>query len=139
MELLVAINGSDTVRETVDHAVREHPDASITLLHVLRPNTAYPTGMGGVSAPVLAGEAQQEYADRLFAAATATANGHDGSVTTRVEVGKPVRRIVAFADESETDHIVIGNCARSGLSRLLLGSVTEGVIRRVAVPVTVVT
>lgn len=138
MDILVAINGSDSVRETVEHAVREYPDASITLLHVLRPNTVYPTGMGGVSAPVLSGEAQQAYADKLLATATETAGAHAGSVTTRVEVGSPVWRIAAFADESETDHIVIGNCARSGLSRLLFGSVTEGVIRRAAVPVTVV-
>lgn len=139
MDVLVPINGSDSARATVEYAVREYPDASITILHVLRPNTTYPAGMGGVNVPAGVVEPQLESADKLFATATETADAHAGSVTTRTEVGSPIRRIIAFADESETDHIVIGSCARSGLSRLLLGSVTEGVVRRAAVPVTVVT
>lgn len=138
MDVLVPIDGSESARETVEHSLREYPEASITLLHVLTPNTTYPAGMGGVGIPDIAIDVQEEYAEKLFATATETADDHGGAVSTRTEVGSPVRRIVAFADESETDHIVIGSCGRSGLVRLLLGNVTEGVVRRAAVPVTVV-
>lgn len=54
--------------------------------------------------------------------------------TTAVE-GSPARDIVAHAEESETDVIVMGTHGRSGVDRLLLGSVAERVVRSSPVPV----
>jgi nucleotide-binding universal stress UspA family protein len=54
--------------------------------------------------------------------------------TTAVE-GSPARDIVAYAEESETDVIVMGTHGRSGVDRLLLGSVAERVVRSSPVPV----
>jgi len=45
---------------------------------------------------------------------------------------------VEYAEESDVDHIVIGSHGRSGVSRILLGSVAESVVRRADMPVTVV-
>ncbi|TKX52117.1 universal stress protein, partial [Halorubrum sp. SS7] len=36
------------------------------------------------------------------------------------------------------DHVVLASQGRTGISRVLLGSVAEGVVRRAEVPVTVV-
>lgn len=55
-----------------------------------------------------------------------------------VQVGRPENRIVARAEDKGTDVIVMGSHGRSGLRRVLLGSVTEGVIRRAPCPVLVV-
>lgn len=49
----------------------------------------------------------------------------------------------AFEGERDTvlpdvDHVAVGSHGRSGVSRLLLGSVAESVMRRPPVPVTVV-
>ena len=52
--------------------------------------------------------------------------------------GKPAREIVSYAEKGDVDHIVMGSRGRSGLSRLLLGSVAETVVRRAPTPVTVV-
>jgi nucleotide-binding universal stress UspA family protein len=46
--------------------------------------------------------------------------------------------IVEYAEEHDVDHIVMGSHGRSGVSRVLLGSVAENVTRRSPVPVTVV-
>lgn len=138
MEVLVPIDGSDSTRETVEHSVREFPDASITVLHVITPSASYPAGMSGMGVHGSVIESQQEYTDELFATADETADALGGSVTTKTAVGSPVRKIVGFADEFDTDRIVIGSCGRSGFLRLLLGNVTDGVVRRAAVPVTVV-
>jgi len=59
-------------------------------------------------------------------------------VETATEVGQPSRTIVAYAQEHDLDHVVIGSYGRKGLSRVLLGSVAELVVRRSPVPVTVV-
>jgi nucleotide-binding universal stress UspA family protein len=47
----------------------------------------------------------------------------------------PVTEICAFADQSDIDLIVMGTHGRTGLSHLLIGSVTEHVVRNARCPV----
>ncbi|WP_311136947.1 universal stress protein [Natronosalvus amylolyticus] len=60
------------------------------------------------------------------------------SVKSEIEAGNPARTIIRFADDNDVDHIVIGSHGKQGVARYLLGSVAEKVVRRSAVPVTVV-
>jgi len=53
----------------------------------------------------------------------------------RVLVGEPLDAIVAQVRESAVDLVVMGTHGRTGVSRLMFGSVTEAVMRTVAVPV----
>jgi nucleotide-binding universal stress UspA family protein len=46
--------------------------------------------------------------------------------------------LLQFADEHDVDLIVMGSHGRTGLSRLILGSVAEGVMRKASCPVLVV-
>jgi len=52
--------------------------------------------------------------------------------------GLPIAQIVQLIEEKQIDLVVIGSHGRTGVSRLLLGSVAEGVIRSAACPVLVV-
>lgn len=54
---------------------------------------------------------------------------------TAILDGEPSREIVAYADRTPCDLIVMGTHGRNGLHRLLLGSVTEHVVRAATVPV----
>lgn len=54
---------------------------------------------------------------------------------TDVVQGSPADTIVAYAEQYDYDLIVLPTHARSGLSRYLLGSVTEKVVRLSSVPV----
>lgn len=56
-------------------------------------------------------------------------------VETRVELGDPVETIVQIASGLDVAMIVMGTHGRTGLARLLIGSVTEKVVRRVRRPV----
>ena len=58
-------------------------------------------------------------------------------VTTRekVELGKPDKSIVEEADKEAVDLIVISTHGRTGLAHMLLGSVTEKVVREATCPV----
>jgi len=47
----------------------------------------------------------------------------------RFEVGSPVEKILEVAREIDADLIVLGNRGRGGWKRLLLGSVSDGVLR----------
>jgi universal stress protein A len=61
----------------------------------------------------------------------------DSSVAYRHEVrrGDPATEIVKFAKENAVDMIVMTTHGRSGISRLLMGSVAEHVVRRAPCPV----
>ena len=49
--------------------------------------------------------------------------------------GDTAEEILRFADEKGIDLIVLGSHGRKGISRLLMGSVAEAIVRRADVPV----
>ena len=72
--------------------------------------------------------------DRLLAAA----NRQEVPVETRMLQGVPDDAIVQAALDSQSDLILMGSRGRTGLSRLLLGSVAERVIGQTPCPVMIV-
>jgi len=140
--ILVPMDGSEQSTDALEYVLDEYPGASVTLLHVIDPIEA---GYGGQASPV-PGYSEEWYeeseaaAEDLFAEAreTVEAVGFDGTVDDVVELGRPARVIVDYAEEEGFDHIVMGSHGRSGVTRVLLGSVAETVVRRSPVPVTVV-
>ena len=57
---------------------------------------------------------------------------------TRVAIGNPVREILAVKEEIGADLIVLGRVGRGGLEGVLLGSVSEKVLRKARCHVLVV-
>ena len=57
------------------------------------------------------------------------------SVEHRLEQGDPAGEILRVAEEIAADCIVLGTHGRSGLFRLLMGSVAEAVLRKASCPV----
>lgn len=137
--VLVPIDGSDQAWSALEHALQEHPGDEIHLLHVINPvEGVYASdAMGG---DYWAGwyDAAEERAERLFEEARDRAGDRADDLVTGQETGAPARTIVEYAEEQDVDHIVIGSHGRSGVSRVLLGSVAEAVARRATVPVTIV-
>lgn len=62
----------------------------------------------------------------------------DYPVSRYIEEGKPHEKILQFATEWLADLIIVGTHGKKGLSRLLLGSVAESVVRHSHIPVTVI-
>ena len=59
-------------------------------------------------------------------------------VTTATERGTPFRVIDRYVDENRVDAVAMGTKGQTGLRRVVLGSVTENVLRTVDVPILVV-
>ncbi len=59
----------------------------------------------------------------------------DIEVTTATERGKPFRSINTYVDDVGIDVIAMGTKGRTGLERVVIGSVTENVLRTVDIPV----
>lgn len=57
------------------------------------------------------------------------------SVETTLLEGSPASEIVEYAESEDCDIVVMGTHGRSGVNRLLLGSVAERVVRTSRVPV----
>jgi universal stress protein A len=55
----------------------------------------------------------------------------------RLILGVPAETILRVADEEQVELIVMGSHGRTGLPRLLMGSVAESVLRRASCPVLV--
>jgi nucleotide-binding universal stress UspA family protein len=62
--------------------------------------------------------------------------GYDVSVAVRF--GDPAEEIIAFVEGEEVDLVAMATHGRSGLGQLVLGSVAEVVLRRLAVPLLLV-
>ena len=136
--VLVPLDGSEQASEALDFACEEYPAATVTLMHVINPSRAgYGAQAGIPSFSEEWYEEAEEGAEELFAEARAR-TPPDVTVETATEVGQPSHAIVEFAEETDVDQIVMGSHGRQGVSRLLLGSVAETVVRRSPVPVTVV-
>ncbi|MFB6360132.1 MAG: universal stress protein [Halobacteriales archaeon] len=137
--LLVPHDGSPQAADALEYALSEFPGADLTILHVIDPtDTGYSAGAMLPDFSEQWYDSAKEAAEEIFAEAEAQAADHQGQLETVRELGRPAREIVAYAEESGADHVVIGSHGRTGVTRILLGSVAEAVARRSPVPVTVV-
>jgi nucleotide-binding universal stress UspA family protein len=80
----------------------------------------------------------KEAAEEATAYVADAAAEHGLSVEEHIRVGEPARAIRKFVEDSDIDLVVMGSHGRSGLSRVILGSVAEKVLRRTRLPVLVV-
>ena len=136
---LVPLDGSDPSTEALRYALKHFGDDTIVCLTVIDPIEAGYTAQASV--PGYSQEwfqAAQESAEVLFQDAREVAETYGTDVETAIEVGRPSQTIVDYAEEHDVDNIVIGSHGREGVSRILVGSVAEAVMRRSTVPVTIV-
>jgi nucleotide-binding universal stress UspA family protein len=123
---------SAAVDEAIDLAQRLR--AQLLVVSVIDPaNLRLPGGRA-------ASRIDQVRDERSRLAAAFAARGRAAGVQVRFLIweGDPGEGIVEAAEAERADMIVVGTHGRSGLGRLLLGSVSEHVIRHAAVPVLVV-
>jgi nucleotide-binding universal stress UspA family protein len=109
---------------------REH-GGKLILLHVVQRPVSSVAGMPVPPPPPPAIDWS-----RLQAELNAVAAGiKDVAVEPRLLEGEPASTIVDLARESRADMIIIGSHGRTGVNRLLLGSVAEHVVRKASCPV----
>jgi nucleotide-binding universal stress UspA family protein len=134
--VLVALDGSEQAEAALEHAIEKHPEAELVAVHVID----ILSGMYGehyVDYQAVQ-EGQEQRSERILEDAAEIADNHDRELVTQTLVGKPASGIIDTAEEFDVDHVIVGSRGRSGVSRVLLGSVAETVARRSPVPVTIV-
>lgn len=109
-------------------------DMTIVLLRVLEPIP--PTVVDGVRSPIMDDlDARRRDAVEYLAPLAVALRGRGIDTTTIVRLGRPDDEILAAARAEGVDLIAMSTYGRSGLGRLLFGSVAEQVLRRAEVPV----
>ena len=137
--ILVPFDGSPLSERALERAVTMHPDSAITVLHVIDPvRVIYVAESEGIGSAETWHERMTERASEICAGAEARAAEHDCEVTTDTATGSPARVILEYVDEHGIEHVIMGSHGRSGVSRLVLGSVAEQVMRQSPVAVTIV-
>jgi nucleotide-binding universal stress UspA family protein len=136
--ILCPIDFSDFSRRALDHAVAiaRWYNSAVTLLHArtIAPVAAYAPG-SGMPPYVALTPADREAilaSLRRFAASEAAT---DVAMDYEIVEGHAAGEILARADTLPADLLVLGTHGRSGFERLVLGSVTEKVLRKAACPV----
>ena len=136
-DILIPTDGSDGVQDAIEEGIglAKQTTATVHALYIVddRDYGTLPDAKWiGLQ------EALETEGERAVEAVAERSEDAGVETVTTIEEGIPQDEIVAYADNEDVDVIVMGTHGRAGVNRLLLGSVTENVIRRTDVPVHVV-
>jgi len=133
--ILVPTDGSEETRQAVEHAIdlaAEH-DATVHALYVV--NSASFSGLPMESSWESVAAMMNEEGAAALDDVEQLGVEHGVPVERALVDGSPSREIVRYAEDEGCDLVVMGTHGRGGIDRLLLGSVTEKVVRSSSVPV----
>ncbi|HEX5363464.1 MAG TPA: universal stress protein [Gallionella sp.] len=140
--ILVPIDGSETSDRALHEAIKlADGKAQLHLVHVVE--EVYPLDAEGYAFIDYAAlqEAARHSGERLLAKAKSAAK-QAGATPDAVLLETAGERVASVIDREavkwSADLIVLGTHGRSGFTRLLFGSVAEGVVRSATVPVLLV-
>ena len=132
--IVVALDGSECAASALDVAIAfsQIKKSELSICSVADPREL--VGSEALLADSVAGEMRDD-AVRIVDEAVAKARTAGVTAQGRVVEGDVVREILTFAEGSHAAAIVVGTHGRSGIARLLMGSVAEGVLRHATMPV----
>lgn len=137
--ILVPMDESDHAAAALEYALDHHPEADVTVVHVVGAPSMMMGGAAGLAVEDDVREAAAEKSEPIFERAHDIAAERGRDIETIVGVGHPVRTILDRA--AEYDAIVIGahGADRGRVThRLLVGNVADTVAKRSPVPITLV-
>ena len=137
--VLVPLDGSPLADDALAAAL-DLFDCRVTVLNVVTPIDATMSEGGILEAGEDRHESARDRADRVVERARTRATAVDRTVGTAIEAGDPAETILAYVDEHDIDHVVMGGHGgeRSDIARRLLGTVATKVVGEAPVTVTVV-
>ena len=141
--IMVPTDGSGFDREAIRVALRiaERSEAKVRLVRVLATGSFFEmaaTTEGAVVAPDLVFSERERALSELYALAAECRAASKADIRVDLHAGPISDVLQGYARRNDVDLIVISTHARSGLSRLSLGSVTDSLIRHTTIPVLVV-
>lgn len=134
-DILVPTDGSENAERALEHAIviAKAFDATVHGVYVV--NITYAADFeGGVNTESVVTALERE-GESALDVVESRCDEAGVDVIRELLDGRPSVRISEYAKEHDSDLIIMGTHGRRGLSRVLLGSVTESVVRRSRRPV----
>lgn len=118
-------------------------DAEVTIYHVVQPDDdfPYPLGIGEVSSAYLPQNDLDDLVSDRKKALESFVHEHfrefkfEVKLLLNIEPGEAQDMILKKAEQDDMDMIVMSTHGRTGLGHILIGSITEYVVRRARCPV----
>jgi len=134
-KILCPIDHSDCSKEALKYAVTfaMKDEAKLLLLHVIDIRS-FNEGLDAMSTQIPNEETIEQLRVKLLDCIPEEIRD-DMDVEAIVTQGIPFVEIISTAKEKEIDMIVIGSHGRTGISHMMLGSVSEKVVRKAPCPV----
>lgn len=139
-EILVPVDGSDNGLRAVRHAIEMARvlGTEVRLFYVFPGASVEIIGMAGMSRDDI-DQAAQAAAQRVFDKVHAELGDAGVPVTDETSIGDPAEEIIRYTEDDEGVMVVMGRRGLNRMQSLLMGSVSEKVIRYARCPITVVT
>jgi universal stress protein A len=136
--ILVPVDYSEASQRALELALTLDPGAEVTVVHAWdRPAyvgeqvIAHPDGSRRSLSELIRENAERDMTDFLSRVRNPTGKAYKH----RLISGEPVTAIIEEASQPGYDLLVVGTHGRTGMTKLLLGSVTEKLIRLSPIPV----
>ncbi len=136
-QIVVAFDFSESSRAALDRALT-FTDHVLHVLCVVDSHGVVPVPLHGAPTYDYAERVQRELAHLIEVELRQTQRAGSLHYFVHVRIGKPVDEILALAREVGADGILVGTKGRTGVERLVLGSVAERVVREAGCTVEVV-
>jgi len=133
--VLFPTDGSEAANEAASHAIdlADNHDAALHVLYVVDHERV------SQMAPKLGSDhikgTLQEEGERITDTVADAASSAGLDTVVSIREGAPGETITNYADDIDADTIVMGTNGRTGMDRLLMGSVAERVIQNTELPV----
>lgn len=136
-KIVVAVDGSEVSKNAFRHAVEltRQNNGALTVIHIV---PQIETLDIETFKPESLRKGMMQEGEKILSEVRELAGKSGITVQASVEEGVPFEKICEVADKSDADLIVMGSHGRSGIGKVLIGSVTERVISRTSCPVLVV-
>jgi len=143
-KILVCLDGSKLAEQILPYAIEQavHFNSKVVLFQAVTPPVAVAPGVPGVAGPPI----ETEGTERDSRIAETEAEIYLEEIVQRLKkkklkvasvvwVGVPGESAIAYADSNKVDLIAIATHGRSGLRRVVFGSVAEYILRNSTLPI----
>ncbi|MEC4676987.1 MAG: universal stress protein [Nitrospirota bacterium] len=136
-KVVLAVDGSDISRNAVKYAIElaKQSNGTVVAIHVIPPIDVMDIE---TFRPEKILEGLKEEGKKILSEVDELAVKAGVKVQTSIESGVPFEKICSVAETLGCDLIIMGSHGRTGIGKVLIGSVTERVISRATCPVLVV-
>ena len=137
-KILVAIDGSEPASRALEAAIEEAGawNAKVHVVYVVESGLFSSLPMDNTLEVIYS--VLQKEGEEILESARKKADAAGISLTTHLRQGHAGSQIVSLAEELGADLIILGSYGKSGVDRLLLGSVTDYVVQNSPITTTVV-